>query len=336
MEPGPVAPTHSPTDELALPQLRLRQIEDAADALLGTVVPPNTRRAFDQDWATWREFCGGENIDPHTVSAGLLVAFVTWLAHSRPGSPAQAPATIVRRLAGVLDGWKQAKLDIPHGITADARRIVKAYEKNLNRENIPTGRGSAPALTIRDLRRIIEACPNTVAGIRDKALIVIGFGVAARRSELAALLVSDVKRDPNGLIVTIRDSKTGGRVPVLPPGTDIKTCPVRNWQAWLETSRITEGPAFRRVTRHDRVLGRGMDGASIGAIVTRAGERAALEVRLTGHSMRSGLATEARRAGHDAKTIAQQGGWKANSATLYGYMQIVDRWTDNALKGIGL
>jgi hypothetical protein len=95
-----------------------------------------------------------------------------------------------------LDGWRQAKLTIPHGITRDARKIVRAYERNLARENIPVGRGSAPALTIRDLRRIVEACPPTLEGIRDRTIIVIGFGIAARRSELATLLAATSHETP--------------------------------------------------------------------------------------------------------------------------------------------
>jgi integrase len=189
--------TNAPTsDKVALPPHRLQQIEDAAAVLLDTVVPPNTRRAFAQDWALWRTFCASEDVHPHTVSPGLLVAFVTWLAHPQPNRPAQAPATIDCRLTGVLDGWRQAKLTIPHGITRDARKIVRAYERNLARENIPVGRGSAPALTIRDLRRIVEACPPTLEGIRDRTIIVIGFGIAARRSELATLLAATSHETP--------------------------------------------------------------------------------------------------------------------------------------------
>jgi len=76
--------------------------------------------------------------------------------------------------------------------------------------------------------------------------------------------------------------------------------------------------------------------AAIGAVIPRAGERAGLDLRLTGHSVRAGLATEARRAGHDTATIADQGGWARTSTALQDYIRIGDRWTDNALAGIGL
>lgn len=321
--------------ELAAALARLRAIEDAAEVIVGATVLPNTKRAFGQDWATWERFCARQGVPATSVSAGLLVAFVTWLAHETPEKAAAAPSTIIRRLSGVLDGWRRHDLVVPRGITKDARRVVTAYERALAEANVKVGRGSAPALTVKDLRRISAALPATLVGRRDRALLVVGFGMAARRSELANLLVEDVTVTEDGLSVVVRHSKTGHRTPAIPWGSDPGTCPVRTWGAWLEASGITAGPAFRSIDRHGN-LGERISADGVGAVITRAGELAGLNARLTGHSVRSGLATEARRAGHDAKTIAAQGGWKPNSATLYGYMQIVDRWADNAVKGIGL
>lgn len=232
---------------------RLEALETAASALVESQVRPNTRRAFTADWASWCRFCAGEGIDPLTVSPGLLVAFATWLAHALPDRPAMSPATITRQLSGVLNGWRRAGLTVPRGITSEARKIIAGYQRNLRREDLPVGRGASPALTIRDLRRISATCPATLIGARNRAMLVLGFSIAARRSELAELLVSDIADDPNGLIVTIRDSKTGLRQPVVPPGTDELTCAVRTWHAWLKASGITSGRAFRNITRHGKL-----------------------------------------------------------------------------------
>lgn len=321
---------------LPLDQARHDAIDAAAAAVLAAVRPANTTRAFEQDWDRWVEYCAVEQMSPATVSGSLLVGFVTWLAHGTDDRPAQAPATIERRLAGVLDGWHKLGLVVPAKISSDARAVIRGYAKHLAQTNTPSGRGKAPALTIRQLRLISEALPQTPAGIRDRAIILIGFGIASRRSEIAHLLVEDIEECKEGLSVRVRDSKTGFRNPAVPRGTHDTTCPVRAWRAWLAASGITTGPAFRGITRHGQLLARALTPESIGRIITAAGERVGLDVHLTGHSLRSGLATEARRAGHDATTIAKQGGWRENSAQLYGYMQVVDRWSDNALKGIGL
>lgn len=324
-----------PSQELIESTCRLQAIEQAAGVIVDATVLPNTKRAFDQDWATWERFCAREGISSETVSAGLLVAFATWLAHASEDTPAAAPSTIMRRLSGVLNGWRRRDLDVPQGITKDARKVITAYERALAEANVKVGRGSAPALTVKHLRQISAALPRTLAGIRDRAILIVGFGMAARRSEIANLLVEDVTVTDDGLSIKVRHSKTGHRSPAVPFGSDAGTCPVRTWLAWLEASGIVTGPAFRSIDRHGN-LGRSISPTSVGRAVTAAGLTAGLDLHFTGHSVRSGLATEARRAGHDAKTIAAQGGWRPNSATLYGYMQIVDRWTDNAVKGIGL
>lgn len=313
-----------------------------ADELSMAATRANTRDAFEQDWKTWEVFCTASrgHVDPLEVSGSALVLFAAWLASDREIAPgvvrrAAAPATVNRRVTGVLAGWRQRNLAPPRGIGKEARRIVDRYARELVEQNLSTGRGKAPALTIKHLRAIIDACPNSLAGVRDAAVVLIGFAIAARRSEIAHLDVTDFVIDESGLLVHVRFSKTKVRRPAVLRGQNPATCPIRAWEHWLAASGVAAGPAFRAIDRHGNLGGR-LSGPSVGNIITRAGNRAGLEIRLTGHSVRSGLATEARRAGHDAATIAAQGGWMPNSSALHEYIRIVDQWTDNALAGIGL
>lgn len=310
---------------------RLAVVDELADRIVDAGIPVNTQRAFEQDWATWERFCAAAGLPPHTVSDGLLVTYVEWLKRED-----QSPATMHRRLTGVRSGWKLAKLNVPHGITGRARDTVRRHAKTLAQGDKPTGRGPARALEILDLRAISRSLPETLTGIRDRAILTMGFAIAARRSELAALTVPDVTLHRDGMKVRVRDSKTGARHPAVRPGRDALTCPVRAWETWRDASGLLEGPAFRAIDRNGFVRDRAMHPDSIRFIVDRAGRKADLAYKVTGHSLRSGFATEARRAGKDVKVIAKQGGWKENSAVLYGYMQIVDEWADNATEGIGL
>lgn len=321
---------------------RRAAVTELAGELTAAATRANTRRAFDDDWRTWLLFCRASNgnVEPEEVSGEALVLYAAWLAADRHVGPdqvhtASAPATIQRRVTGVLAGWKARGHQPPRGIGADARKIITEYKTALIQAQLPTGRGKAPPLTVKDARRIAEACPDTLAGRRDLAVVLIGLAIAARRSELAHLHVADFASDDRGLLIDVRYAKTDPRRPAVLYGQNPETCPVRAWRHWQHTSGITTGPAFRRVDRHGN-LGAGLSGEAIGNIVTRAGRRAGLEPRLTGHSVRAGLATEARRAGHDIATIAAQGGWKPNSTSLHEYIRIVDQWTDNALIGIGL
>lgn len=96
-----------------------------------------------------------------------------------------------------------------------------------------------------------------------------------------------------------------------------------------------DGYAWRRLhNRWHTVLESGLQPAAIGDVVTRAGARAGIDIRFTGHSPRRGLATSSRLKGHDQIVIAKQGGWAPHSKVLAGYLEVVDQWEDNALLGV--
>lgn len=301
--------------------------------------PPNTAAAYAGDWRAWTRFLSDLSAEldipiPDTATnPGVLVAFVIW--HERLQL---APATAERRLMGVVVSQRQRGIDIPKPSIDAARQALSNYERDLAEAGRSLGRGAAPAVTVQNLRRICDTLPdNTLAGIRDRAVLLLGFAIAARRSELAHLDVTDITAQEQGILVNVRFGKTGARKVAVGFGTHPETCPVRSVQTWTATAELIDGPLFRPIDRHGNLGRRRMSPKACGEIVTRAAAACPdLDIRLTGHSMRSGMATEARRAGHDAKSIATQGGWRPNSAELYRYMQIVDHWTDNALRGIGL
>jgi len=313
---------------------RMEELAAQVDGRAALEVRENSRLARAQDWKWWVKFCHQTGMPADTVSDTLLASYACALADGDSRGPL-APASIVRRISGVVYGWKQSGATVPQDVTARALLMVKGHERRLLEANQPTGRGKSPALSVKDLRRICAALPASVTGKRDRALMLIGFGIAARRSELAHLEVADIVEDDSGLEVHVRYTKTHPRQPGVPSGQSDETCPVLAWRAWVEASGVTDGPAFRGIDRHGRIGGR-MSPRAVGDVITRVGERAGLERRITGHSLRSGLATAARRAGHDHVTIARQGGWSETSSSLYGYIRTVDKWTDNALKGIGL
>lgn len=322
---------YEPSGELEPLNQRLAALEHLADEHLDGQRVANTTRSYGDDWKAWTEYTSTLGIPETSATAGALVGFVVALE-----AQGRAPATIDRRLAGVVVGLRERGVEPSSDARKKARAALKGYERRLAEAAQKRGRGKAPALTVKHLRMVSDACPDTLAGIRDRALITLGFGIAARRSEIAHLLLSDVTEHAEGLEVDIRFSKSGARTVAVPHGSHVGTCPVRSWRAWIERSGITEGPAFRQINRHGNMLDAGLSPEAVGEIVKRAGRRAGIPLNLTGHSVRSGLITESRRAGHDAKTISTQSGHSPNSRVLYGYMHLADRWSDNAVKGIGL
>ena len=322
----------------AATEAMLDELDAASDEHAGALRPANTVRGYADDWRTWCEYAAAKTVPVTAARRGTLRGFVHWLWTEKDS----APATVNRRLAGVVVTLRREHrvLVNPDDVAA-ARELLKDYVRAAaNAKQPPRGRGQAPALTLPDLRAISAACPDTIAGVRDRALALLDFAVAGRRAEVAGLLVLDVADDPNGLLVDIRASKTNPRTVAVPYGSNPATCPVRTWRAWKNAAGLEadpEGPAFRRVDRHGRLLDGGLSPAAVGDVLTRAAARAGIAA-VTGHSARAGLATEARRAGKDRKAIAAITGHKENSASLNGYMRRADQWdeAENALIGIGL
>jgi integrase len=282
------------------------------------------------DIKAWMHYCDEHALSPYPVDDVTIVNYVEYLVNE-----GKALKTVQRRVNGLRAALKAANQPFSPDVSLAAQRALNVARKQIMREPGTRGRGKAKAFTVAELRLISDTCPKKLLGVRDRALVLLGFGMAARRSELAALRLDDVTEVDEGLEVHVRWSKTGEeRWPTVPYGQHLATCPVRAWRSWLAASGITEGPAFQRIDRHGRMLGP-LTPEGVGDIVTAAAGRAGLGHR-TAHGLRAGMATEARRAKHDAVAIAEQGGWTRHSREMLGYMQIVDRWEDNPLRGVGL
>lgn len=217
--------------------------------------------------------------------------------------------------------------------------MLKDYRKQAAEAEEPErGRGKAPAMRLDDLRHIVSLCGTDIFGVRDRAMLLLGFSIAARRAELAGLRLRNIRDDDNGLLVHVAVSKTDPRTVPVPYGKNTDTCPVRAWKAWQEEAQLLDPDrhAFRRIHHTGSVQPQGLTPQRAGDLITAAGLRAGYEDLFTGHSVRSGLATEARRKGKDRKAIAAITGHKEGSRILDGYMRIIDQWDekDNALIGL--
>ncbi len=183
--------------------------------------------------------------------------------------------------------------------------LIAALIGGIARERGTASEGKA-ALTPSDLARIVAALPETRLGLRDRAIILLGFAAALRRSEIAALDVADLTFADDGVELRVRASKTdqrraGARV-FVPIGGAL--CPVRALRGWLEISAIEDGALFRRISRGDRVMPARLAGQGVGSAVKRAGEAAGLDAQaIGGHSLRAGFVTEAAKRGESAFRI---------------------------------
>ncbi|MFJ2922851.1 integrase [Streptomyces sp. NPDC087307] len=332
----PVRPEHFDTATRAT----LDHIDGQAVRVVADGRPANTRKGYAQDWASWSKFCAENDVPLLAVTPGTLVMFVEWL-WTQPGGKAgtcTAPSTIGRRVTGtVVSSRTEHGVKLEEGVARLARNRLKQLVREMEENGEQRGRGQAPPLLVDHLTVISAACPDNLMGIRDRAMVLMHFAVAGREHEIAANRMRDYADDSGGLIADMRVSKVRPRIVPVPYGSRPAICPVRAWTAWKEAARLDDpdGPAFRRLhPRWHTVMKSGLQPESVGDVVTRAGERAGIEIRFTGHSPRRGLATSARLKGHDQIVIAKQGGWAPHSKVLAGYLEIVDQWEDNALIGV--
>lgn len=327
---------------------RLAAAEDFADAVENALVPENTEDTYTKGWRVWQRFCAAAGFPETEGSRGALVAFAAWMLREGRRTPGPggtlgyAPASAAAHLTAAVVGLRERGHEVTKDAAAAARKTLDGMTVQLLKAGERRGRGQAPAGDIAGLRTIAAACDETLTGRRDLALVLLSFHFAGRASEPAGLLAGDVTEHAKGVRVDVLTGKTRHSVrnPAIPYATDPAVCPVRAWKAWrtaLHTARpdlnTPTDPAFHTIDRWGHIGGP-MSPDAVTNAVARIATRSGIPLRWTGHSLRSGLATEARRNGRDAVAISRQGGWAPNSAAMLGYMRTVDDWDDNASTGL--
>jgi integrase len=247
-------------------------------------------------------------------------------------------STLRRRLSAIRLAHHLAGLTSP---TTDAK-VTQAW-RGLSRTHGPTQtRRQSAAILTPTLAEIVAPLGESTKDKRDRALLVVGFAGALRRSELADLNVSDIQVLEDGLRITVRKSKTDqegkGRVVGLPYGSHRATCPVRSWLAWRDAARLAEdGPAFLSMRRGgSHVLPSRIPADAIARVVKARAAAVGLDPRtVSGHSLRAGFATSAARAGVGDRDIMRQTGHRS-PASLTPYIREGKLFEDNAAARVGL
>lgn len=285
----------------------------------------NTIQAYAQDWDRWQEFCHWYGVPLDTARVFAYVGFVEWLHTVKQA----APNTIARRITGVTSTLRGRGIEVPKACTTNATARLDQIRHELDKANITRGRGQAAALTPDRLREILNHLTHDLPDLRARAVLLLGFRVAARRSELANLLVSDLEPDTDGFRVAIRGAKTGTRRPPVPYAKREATCAVRAVRAWQEAAGITDGHLFRSIHKTGK-LGQSLSAKSVGAIIAEAGRRAGLDIDVTAHGLRVGFITAAFDADVDVKGVSEVSGHDPAGRTIHHYHQRSVEFRTNA------
>ncbi|MFG2436494.1 tyrosine-type recombinase/integrase [Streptomyces sp. NPDC048508] len=330
-------------------------LSGAAREALAAGTADSTRRAYSSDWAEFTNWCEANSRPPLPASPETVVEYVAALTTTprpRTGRP-YSPSSIERAIAAIRTAHSAA--NVPPPSTKGARIILRGYRDRLARAKDPAAktRKAQPAVPTA-LRAMLDTLDrDTLIGKRDAALLLLGFATAARVSELVALDLADVPETDNGIEASVYRRKVKAfSDTAVPFGSNPSTCPVRAVRALREAlagAGRAEGPLFVRVDRHGRIAppmfrrsapigdpaGR-LTAQAAAQVVERAAEASGLEGQWSGHSLRRGFATAARKAGHDLVRIGRHGGWADGSKALLGYFEDSDRWEDNPVAGTGL
>lgn len=301
-------------------------------------IPANTRRAYEGQWSRFASWCADHERSALPATSQTLAEYAGHLADAD-----RAPSTIEQAIAAVRTAHRYAgHRGLPE--TDQARAVLRAHKRDRAERGVRTRK--APAVVLDVLRAMVDALDtDTSAGLRDRALIVLGFAMMGRRSELSALRASDLDFTNDGLTVLIRTSKTdqdaAGAEVRIPHGSVPDTCPVRTLRAWLDVlteNGLDGGPVFRCITRHGHLQSAGMSGDAISERVRVLAVRAGVEgaESYTAHGLRAGGPTEAARKGTPIAHIAEHGRWSKASPVVHEYVRAADGWRDNPMRGIGL
>ncbi len=287
-----------------------------AEAFARKAAAPATLRAYRADWTHYAAWCAQAGFTPVPAEPATVGAYLASLAETH------APTTIRRRLAAI--GKMHRFNDLPWN---PAHRDIQGPLQGLLRQH---GRPvqKAAALTLAMLRQLVATCDNSARGRRDRALLLIGFAAALRRSELVALQVEDVAVVAGGLRVRLVRGKTDqagqGAEIGLPRGRHVETCPVRAFEAWQAVAKRKAGPLFRRISTGGRIGDAALHPDAVRQVLARRVAMAGLTQegfeRLSAHALRVGFITEAYAQGVRDEDIMRHTRHR-DLRTMRGYVQ---------------
>jgi integrase len=264
----------------------------------------STVRGYQADWRHFCAWCQGHDLCPLPASAESVASYIAECAgRLKVGS-------LQRRLNAITEAHKAVGLESPTHSPIVAN-TMKGIRRTLG--TAPTQK--APAVT-DDIRAMVQATDAGPIGARDRALVLLGFAGAFRRSELVGLDVEDCTFSRDGLTINLRRSKTDqegqGRKVGIPYGSNPETCPVRVLQSWMEEAGISAGPLFRSLNRHGRVKAGRLAGLDVARVLKKLAQRAGLDaMKYAGHSLRAGHATSAAIGGASERSIMAQTGHRS-------------------------
>ncbi len=292
----------------------------------------NTLRAYKSDFKDFGAFCAKHGFNPMPTEPKVVSLYLTHLSVSSKIS------TLRRRLVaiGVVHKLKGHYLDTKHPVIIENLMGIKRKKGSIQI-------GKKPIL-INHLKQIINVIDEQkiekIKKLRNRSLILLGFGGGFRRTELISIDHEDLDFVDEGVKITLRRSKTDqfgeGLIKGLPYFKNEKYCPVASLKNWLTLSKIKTGPIFRRFAKGSILTSHRLTDQSVVLIIKHCLKLAGIENKnFSGHSLRSGFATVAAESGADERSIMAMTGHKTTQM-VRRYIREANLFRNNALSKVKL
>jgi integrase len=334
----------APRQDAGVPVHLERLAETARDYARGAKAAA-TQRAYAADWRHYAAWCRRKDLEPLPPDPQVVGLYLAASASQTPaaGQKPSSVRTIERRLSAIA--WNCAQ----HGQPLDRadRHIAEVMSGIRRRHGRPPDQKEA--VFADDLLRMIATLDHGLRGLRDRAILLIGFAGGLRRSEITGLDCGPEQTEEGagwiefldqGVLIRVR-GKTGWREVEIGRGSSELTCPVVALETWLKLGRIAHGPLFRRIARGGKAGADRLTDRHVARLVKRtalaAGVRGDLSEaerrqKFSGHSLRAGLATAAQA---DERYVQRQLG-HASAEMTRRYQRQRDRFRVNLTKAAGL
>lgn len=279
----------------------------------------NTITAYQKDWKQFSEWCLQNQFTSLPATVETVLLYINHLSKQFKYS------TIRRKLSSISQA---------HDTVEQVNPTKHIHVSNLMKgiANVKgTKQEGKQAILLDDIRMMIDSIDtNKLIGKRDKAMLLVGFALASRRSELVAIDLEDISFTAKGMDILIKQTKTheeAFRKSVIKIDSDY--CPVQALKDWIESADIKEGAIFLTIDRHGNIKERTND-KTVARVVKKYAELAGLNPNdYAGHSLRSGLATSASEAGMNDTSIMKQTGHKTRNM-VDRYVQEGNKYKNNA------
>ena len=299
----------------------LASVAELAKGYIQESTSPATRRAYASDCRVFAAWCKSQSCQALPATSEVVAMFLADQAQAGAN-----PSTLTRRVAAISYAHDSAGHESP-----TKSKLVAATLKGIRRA-FGAGKKQKAPVTAERLTTMLANTPDTLIGVRDRAVLLLGFAGAFRRSELVALTVADLEDVAEGFRVHIRHSKTDqegqGQTVAIYNGAKLR--PVSAVKAWLEAARITEGPVFRSINKGGNVSKSALTDGSVAALVKQYATLAGLDAAdFSGHSLRSGFLTSAAEAGADLFKMMEVSRHKRVD-TVRGYVRSAELFKNHA------